>query len=89
MGALYAPSKKWQKPLASDLEAPYTTLNASHLEASGEEMKDEAKIQLRLPTEIRDWFKHYADQHNRSMNGQMIELIKEKREAENGKAPNA
>lgn len=52
-------------------------------------MKDEAKIQLRLPMDVRDWFKQFADQHNRSMNGQMIELIKEKRETENGKAPNA
>ncbi|MDP9651692.1 Arc family DNA-binding protein [Paraburkholderia caledonica] len=52
-------------------------------------MKDEAKIQLRLPADIRDWFKQYSDQRNRSMNGQMIELIKEKREAEKEKAPNA
>ncbi|MFM0488036.1 Arc family DNA-binding protein [Paraburkholderia graminis] len=88
------PSKKWQKKLASDLEASYTAVTASNLEALGEEMKDEAKIQLRLPADIRDWFKQYSDQRNRSMNGQMIELIKEKRdkekrEAEKGKASNA
>lgn len=52
-------------------------------------MKNEAKIQLRLPAEVRDWFKEFSDRHSRSMNGQMIELIKEKREAEKGKAPNA
>ncbi|MDD1789107.1 Arc family DNA-binding protein [Burkholderia gladioli] len=52
-------------------------------------MNDEAKIQLRLPADIRDWFKEFAERHSRSMNGQMIELIKEKREAEKGKAPNA
>ncbi|UIY58269.1 Arc family DNA-binding protein [Burkholderia cepacia] len=45
-------------------------------------MSGEAKIQLRLPAEVRDWFKGFAEQHSRSMNGQMIELIKEKREAE-------
>jgi hypothetical protein len=50
---------------------------------------NEAKIQLRLPAPLRDWFKSYADSANRSMNGQMIELLKEKQEAEKGKAPNA
>ncbi|MBU9316532.1 Arc family DNA-binding protein [Burkholderia multivorans] len=54
-------------------------------------MRNEAKIQLRLPAEVRDWLKEFADRNSRSMNGQMIELIKEKREAEaeKGKAPNA
>lgn len=45
-------------------------------------MRNEAKIQLRLPGEVRDWFKTFSEQHNRSMNGQMIELIKEKWAAE-------
>ncbi|MBB3258240.1 hypothetical protein F4827_003108 [Paraburkholderia bannensis] len=49
----------------------------------------EAKIQLRLPIALRDWFKSYADSENRSMNGQMIELIKEKQAAEKAKTPNA
>lgn len=52
-------------------------------------MKDEVKLQFRLPTDIRDWFKAYADQRNRSMNGQMIELLKGMRDAEKAKAPNA
>lgn len=55
-------------------------------------MPQEAKIQLRLPAGLRDWFKVFSDGENRSMNGQMIELIKEKRaevEAGKGKAPNA
>jgi hypothetical protein len=52
-------------------------------------MSNEAKIQLRLPASLRDWFAEFAKQANRSMNGQMIELIKEKRESEKGKAPNA
>jgi len=53
---------------------------------------NEAKIQLRLPVDLRNWFKQFSDGENRSMNGQMIELIKEKQgqvEAEKGKAPNA
>jgi hypothetical protein len=80
------PSKKWQKTLASKSEASYTALAASDLEAFGGVMKDEVKLQFRLPTDIRDWFKAYADQRNRSMNGQMIELLKELREAEKAKA---
>lgn len=53
---------------------------------------NEAKIQLRLPIALRDWFKQFSDGENRSMNGQMIELIKDKQEeveAGKGKAPNA
>jgi hypothetical protein len=53
---------------------------------------NEAKIQLRLPLPLRDWFKTFSDGENRSMNGQMIELIKEKQaavETAKEKAPNA
>ena len=42
-------------------------------------MEKEAKIQLRLPTPERDWLRVFAAKHNRSMNGQMIVLIKEAR----------
>lgn len=52
-------------------------------------MKDEVKLQFRLPTEIRDWFKAYADAHNRSMNGQMIELLRDLKAEQKEKAPNA
>lgn len=62
---------------------------ASHLEAPGGVMKDEVKLQFRLPTEIRDWFKAYADAHNRSMNGQMIELLRDLKAEQKEKAPNA
>lgn len=43
---------------------------------------DEAKIQLRLPRDLRDWFAQFSKRASRSMNGQMIELIKEKQAAE-------
>lgn len=42
-------------------------------------MENDVKLQLRLTHEDRDWFSVYAKQANRSMNGQMIELIREKR----------
>lgn len=62
---------------------------ASHLEAFGGMMKDEVKLQFRLPTNVRDWFKEYADARNRSMNGQMIELLRDLMAEEKEKAPNA
>lgn len=52
-------------------------------------MKDEVKLQFRLPTNVRDWFKEYADARNRSMNGQMIELLRDLMAEEKEKAPNA
>jgi hypothetical protein len=50
-------------------------------------MSRDAKIQLRLPGDLRDWFAKYAREANRSMNGQMIELIKSKQTEEKEKAP--
>lgn len=41
-------------------------------------MKNEVKIQLRLPTGLRDWFAGYSANLNRSMNGQMIVLLQER-----------
>lgn len=52
-------------------------------------MKDEVKLQFRLPTNVRDWFKEYAHARNRSMNGQMIELLRDLMAEEKEKAPNA
>ena len=52
-------------------------------------MKNEAKIQMRMPGDLRDWFKEYSQQRNRSMNGQLIEMLREKQAAETEKAPNA
>lgn len=40
-------------------------------------MEDELKIQLRVPRDVRDWFKQLADSHNRSMNGQFIAMVRE------------
>ena len=52
-------------------------------------MKDEVKLQLRLPADIRDWLKRYAEQHNRSMNGQVVEVLANLKASETRKAPNA
>jgi hypothetical protein len=37
---------------------------------------NEAKIQLRLPADLRDWFAKLAAQNDRSMNAQMIAMIR-------------
>lgn len=89
MPAFYrVPSKKWQRVVASNLKASYTVFTASHLEALGEMMRDDVKLQFRLPIDIRNWFKAYAGARNRSMNGQIIEILKDLK-AEKEKAPNA
>ncbi|MGI4847558.1 MAG: Arc family DNA-binding protein [Janthinobacterium lividum] len=43
-------------------------------------MRKDAKIQLRLPVSIRDWFAEFAAKNNRSMNGQMIVMLEECKE---------
>lgn len=40
-------------------------------------MRDEVKLQLRLPVEIRDALAADARNNNRSMNGQVIAILKE------------
>lgn len=40
-------------------------------------MKSEVKMQVRLPTEIRDALSQDAKNNNRSMNGQIIAILKE------------
>ncbi|WP_176331143.1 Arc family DNA-binding protein [Burkholderia vietnamiensis] len=90
-GMIYGHHHRGKKMLAFIMKAIYHSFIAFMLKALRRGMRNEAKIQLRLPAEVRDWFKEFADRNSRSMNGQMIELIKERREAEaeKGKAPNA
>jgi hypothetical protein len=45
-------------------------------------MEKEAKIQLRLPLQLRDWFRVFAAKHDRSMNGQIVAMLREQKEAE-------
>jgi hypothetical protein len=40
-------------------------------------MTHEAKIQLRLPTDVHQWIVEHAKQNDRSMNGQMIAILRE------------
>jgi plasmid stability protein len=40
-------------------------------------MNEEVKLQLRLPIDVRDWLKIDAKSHERSMNGQMVAILKE------------
>jgi hypothetical protein len=41
-------------------------------------MMNEAKVQLRLPPHVREWLADAAKRADRSMNGQMIAILKEK-----------
>ncbi|WP_395011749.1 Arc family DNA-binding protein [Undibacterium sp.] len=39
-------------------------------------MSIEAKIQLRLPIDIKNWLSVHSKENFRSMNGQMIEILR-------------
>lgn len=41
-------------------------------------MSQEVKLQLRLPIDVRNWLKGVAKSHDRSMNGQMVAILKER-----------
>ena len=52
-------------------------------------MKQVAKLQVRLPADLHQWFVEQACINDRSLNGQMITLLKEERERQsnNSKKP--
>lgn len=50
-------------------------------------MSNEAKMMIRLPLDVRDWFVSYSRRNQRSMNGQMVAMIVAAREAEKENAP--
>lgn len=39
-------------------------------------MTTTVKIQLRLPVELRDWLESHSAKHDRSMNGQVVAILK-------------
>lgn len=41
-------------------------------------MKNEAKVQLRLPADVHQWVVKWAAENDRSMNGQIVSLLREK-----------
>ena len=43
-------------------------------------MENQVRTQIRLPKGLADWLKSQARTQNRSMNGQLIEFLKQERE---------
>lgn len=41
-------------------------------------MKDHIKVQLRLPLDVHQWLVKFAAENDRSMNSQMITILKER-----------
>lgn len=41
-------------------------------------MKQEAKVQLRLPADVHQWLVKFAAENDRSMNGQVVSILREK-----------
>ncbi|MBZ9665740.1 Arc family DNA-binding protein [Pseudomonas sp. LMG 31766] len=40
-------------------------------------MKQVARTQVRIPVDLMDWLKQQAQEHNRSMNSELVQLISE------------
>lgn len=38
-------------------------------------MKSVARTQVRLPVDLMDWLKQQAEEHHRSMNAQLVEML--------------
>lgn len=38
-------------------------------------MKQLARTQVRIPSELMEWLKQQAREHNRSMNSELVELL--------------
>lgn len=45
-------------------------------------MQQPLRTQTRIPAELADWLKEKAKQENRSMNGQIVQLIREAKQKE-------
>jgi|GEM_PF-546789 len=52
-------------------------------------MNQEVKMMIRMPVDVRDWFRGYAKQNNRSMNGQAVATLREIMEGQKENAPEA
>ncbi|MCV4285112.1 Arc family DNA-binding protein [Pseudomonas capsici] len=44
-------------------------------------MESLLRTQVRFPGELMDWVKHQAKEQNRSMNAQLVEIIKQAKKA--------
>jgi hypothetical protein len=50
------------------------------LEIKATSTLEDVKFNLRLPKNLYEWLKVFADQQGRSINAQIVQLIKEERE---------
>jgi predicted HicB family RNase H-like nuclease len=48
--------------------------------------ESEKRTQVRMPTEVHQWLTHRAKQNDRSMNAELIRILKEAKEATDKKA---
>ena len=45
-------------------------------------MADQTKLQTRLPHDVHKWIKESAKAHNRSINGQIVEIFRQRMKEE-------
>ncbi len=46
-------------------------------------MQDTLRTQVRIPRELAEWLKQQAKENHRSMNGQLVEYLEQKRRQAN------
>ncbi len=49
-------------------------------------MKQQTRTQVRIPEDISEWLKHRAKDQDRSMNAEIIRILRERKEAEGQEA---
>lgn len=42
------------------------------------------RTQVRLPCDLVEWLKECAERHDRSMNGELVAILRDKKKAEDG-----
>lgn len=50
------------------------------------EQETEKRTQVRMPADVHQWLTHRAKQNDRSMNAELIRILKEAKEAEKARA---
>jgi hypothetical protein len=51
-----------------------------------EQARKISRMQLRLPTDLKDWIKQHAEENCRSLNGEIVSILEQSRSNENGKS---
>jgi hypothetical protein len=54
-----------------------------------DQAREISRMQLRLPTDLKDWIKQHAAENCRSLNGEIVSILEQCRANGNGKSKKA